>query len=205
MAARELCLVGENAAQVEAAGRLALSAGKGANLHLARGVTVVGVRHHGKRATDIVDDHGGNIDAVIDLGHVRHGAIGNRRDQILALKRTALANEQRPRTHLARVVGRKLYVLVAHGIRLEDNEALGLEQLHVAHQSQLLLRRTRHITTSLVKPNLKKAKPSQAKSVTPPVLSTILICHLTLWALQPPKKLHGLRHGLITDNRLHIV
>ena len=158
MAPRKLCLVGENPAQVEAAGRLALGTGKGANLHLARGVTVIGICHHGERTANIVDDHGGDLDVVIDLGHIRHGAIGDCRDQILALKCAALANKQRARTHLTRVVGRKFDTLVAHGIRLGDNKALGLEQLHIACQSQLLLRRTRHITTSLAKSNLKRAK-----------------------------------------------
>ena len=113
MTARELSLVGKNATQIKAAGRLALGARKSADLHLARGMTVIGVRHHSERTADIVDDHSGNIDVVIDLGHVRHGAFGNRRDQILGLERTALADKQCTRTHLARVVGRKLDVLVA--------------------------------------------------------------------------------------------
>ena len=113
MTARELCLVGKDAAQIKTAGRLALGAGKGTNLYLARGVTVKSVRHHSKRATDIVDDHRGNIDVVIDFGNVRRSAVGDCREQILALKRAALADKQRARTHLARVIGRKLNTLVA--------------------------------------------------------------------------------------------
>lgn len=135
MTTRELSLVGKNATQIKAAGRLALGTRKSADLHLARGMTVIGVRHHSERTADIVDDHSGNIDVVIDLGHVRHGAFGNRRDQILAFERAALADKQCARTHLARVVGRKLNALVARSARPGNNKVIFLEQLYIAHQS----------------------------------------------------------------------
>ena len=113
MTARELCLVGKDAAQVKAAGRLTLGARKSTDLYLARGMTVKSVCHHGKRAADVADDHRGDINVVIDFGNVRRSAVGNCREQILALKRAALADKQRARTHLARVIGRKLNTLVA--------------------------------------------------------------------------------------------
>lgn len=113
MTARNLGLVGENAAQIKATGRLALGACKGADLHLTRRVPIKGICHHGERATNITHNHRGKINIVINLGNVGHGAIGDCRKQVLALKRTALADKQRARTHLARVISCKLNALVA--------------------------------------------------------------------------------------------
>ena len=135
MTARKLGLVGEDAAQIKAAGRLALGACKGADLHLTRRVPIKGICHHGERATNIAHNHRGKINIVIDLGNVGHGAIGDCRKQVLALKRTAFADKQRARTHLARVISRKLNALVARSARSGNNKAIFLEQLYIAHQS----------------------------------------------------------------------
>lgn len=135
MTARKLGLVGEDAAQIKAAGRLALGACKGADLHLTRRVPIKGICHHGERATNIAHNHRGKINIVIDLGNVGHGAIGDCRKQVLALKRTALADKQRARTHLARVISRKLNALVARSARSGNNKVIFLEQLYIAHQS----------------------------------------------------------------------
>ena len=135
MTARKLGLVGEDAAQIKAAGRLALGACKGADLHLTRRVPIKGICHHGERATNIAHNHRGKINIVIDLGNVGHGAIGDCRKQVLALKRTAFADKQRARTHLARVISRKLNALVARSARSGNNKVIFLEQLYIAHQS----------------------------------------------------------------------
>ena len=135
MTARKLGLVGEDAAQIKAAGRLTLGACKGADLHLTRRVPIKGICHHGERATNIAHNHRGKINIVIDLGNVGHGAIGDCRKQVLALKRTALADKQRARTHLARVISRKLNALVARSARSGNNKVIFLEQLYIAHQS----------------------------------------------------------------------
>ena len=164
MTARKLGLVGENAAQIKAAGRLALGARKSADLHLARGMTVIGVRHHSERTADIVDDNRGGIDAVIRLGHIGDGAVGNRRHQILALKCTPLTDKQRARTHLARIVSRKFNRPIAWHCRLGDDHAFRLEQFYIALKCQFFSRRAiRHTTTPLAKPSLNclETKPIQ--------------------------------------------
>ena len=135
MTARKLGLVGENAAQIKAAGRLTLGACKGADLHLTRRVPIKDICHHGERATNITHNHRGKINIVIDLGNVGHGAIGDCRKQVLALKRTALADKQRARTHLARVISCKLNALVVRSARSGNNKVIFLEQLYIAHQS----------------------------------------------------------------------
>ena len=164
MTARKLGLVGKNAAQIKAAGRLALGARKSADFHLARGMTVIGVRHHSERTTDIVDDNRGGIDAVIRLGHIGDGAVGNRRHQILALKCTPLTDKQRARTHLARIVSRKFNRPIAWHCRFGDDHAFRLEQFYIALKCQFFSRRAiRHTTTPLAKPSLNclETKPIQ--------------------------------------------
>ena len=99
-------MLGEDAAQIVHAGRLALGARERADLGPCGRMIIGGVRKKAEGAADIAHEHAGGIHAVIDGRNVGDGAGAAGINKVLALERRALADKERPRDRLARIVRR---------------------------------------------------------------------------------------------------
>ena len=101
MTRRALGLGLKHTAQVINTGRLALGPRKSDHIDVARGMTVGGIGKQPQRAADIVYQYTGDIHVVIDCGNICDRAGLDGLQQVFALERGPLANEQRAVAHVA--------------------------------------------------------------------------------------------------------